>query len=48
VNAVKALEVVKVVKAFSPTFGFGEFTPSLRETWRKSLHNLQMKTITFR
>jgi len=34
------VKVVKVVKAFSPTFGFGGLRGSLRETWRKSLHNL--------
>jgi hypothetical protein len=31
---------VKVVKPFSLSFGIGELKGSLRESWRKSLHNL--------
>jgi len=43
VKAVKVVKVVKVVKPFPPTLGLGGFHPSLRETWRKSLHNLHNK-----
>jgi hypothetical protein len=34
------LWIVKVVKPFSPTLGFGGFRGSLRESRRKNLHNL--------
>jgi hypothetical protein len=39
--------LVKVVKVFSPTFGFGGLMGSLRESRRKSLHNLHNPKSTF-
>jgi hypothetical protein len=38
---------VKVVKLFSPTFETGGIEYPLRETWRKSLHNLHNIGLNF-